>query len=170
MILSDSHGYIDDIIGSHASSADEIWHAGDIGNIECLARYEQYGKVRAVYGNIDDQKIRAACPLIQDFKIEGLRIIMTHIGAQGKKLTPDCVSVVESRNPDILVYGHTHIPKVWRPVKGNKLLAINPGAVGRHGFHLKRTMIKMSVDSGSIKELELIELGPRSERIRSDQD
>ncbi len=32
-ILSDTHSYIDDAVFKHFEECDEIWHAGDIGNI-----------------------------------------------------------------------------------------------------------------------------------------
>ncbi|HAR72462.1 MAG TPA: YfcE family phosphodiesterase, partial [Flavobacteriaceae bacterium] len=33
LLLSDTHSYIDDRILEYAQQADEIWHAGDIGDI-----------------------------------------------------------------------------------------------------------------------------------------
>ena len=39
---------------------------------------------------------------------------------------------------------------------------MNPGAAGRHGFHLKRTMLRFTVDKKKIDNLEVIELGSRS--------
>ena len=33
LLISDTHGYIDEKIIKYASKVDEIWHAGDIGNI-----------------------------------------------------------------------------------------------------------------------------------------
>lgn len=166
LILSDSHGFFDSTIEKYALLADEIWHAGDIGDPECLANYERSGVLRAVSGNIDGREIRNICPVTQKFEISGLRVLMTHIAVQGKKLTPACAAEVDHFDPHLLVYGHTHIAKVWRPVEGKQMLAINPGAVGRHGFHLKRTMVKLRIDDGALKDLELIELGPRSEKQR----
>ena len=34
LLLSDTHSFIDDSIKKYAKKVDEIWHAGDIGNIE----------------------------------------------------------------------------------------------------------------------------------------
>jgi hypothetical protein len=38
---------------------------------------------------------------------------------------------------------------------------MNPGAAGRSGFHNIRTMLRFAIDGDKIKDLEVIELGPR---------
>ena len=35
-IISDSHGFLDQKIINHIEKCDELWHAGDIGNINTL--------------------------------------------------------------------------------------------------------------------------------------
>jgi predicted phosphodiesterase len=32
-LISDTHGYLDDAVFKHFENCDEIWHAGDFGNI-----------------------------------------------------------------------------------------------------------------------------------------
>ena len=34
LLLSDTHSHIDDAILKYVNQADEVWHAGDIGNLE----------------------------------------------------------------------------------------------------------------------------------------
>ena len=36
---------------------------------------------------------------------------------------------------------------------------MNPGAVGRHGWHKVRTLLRFTLDAGKIKDLEVIEAG-----------
>jgi hypothetical protein len=43
------------------------------------------------------------------------------------------------------------------------LIFLNPGAAGRHGFHLKRTMLRFEIKLNKIENLEIIELGSRSD-------
>jgi hypothetical protein len=38
-----------------------------------------------------------------------------------------------------------------------KLLHMNPGAVGIHGFHKMRTMLRFEISEGTIQNLEVIE-------------
>jgi hypothetical protein len=44
-------------------------------------------------------------------------------------------------------------------------LHLNPGAAGKHGFHKVRTMMRFEVLEGKVKNLQVIELGPRAERM-----
>jgi uncharacterized protein len=43
-----------------------------------------------------------------------------------------------------------------------KLLHINPGAAGKHGFHKIRTMVRFAVEDGQVRDLQVIELGKRA--------
>ena len=56
--------------------------------------------------------------------------------------------------------GHSHIVKVANDIK-YKLLYINPGAAGIHGFHKVKTIIRFEIENGKPKNMELIELGQR---------
>ena len=38
LLISDTHGYIDDKIIDYSKKADEIWHAGDIGNLKIMIK------------------------------------------------------------------------------------------------------------------------------------
>ena len=77
LLISDTHGYIDNVIVSHAEKADEIWHAGDIGSLALLERLESIKPVRAVWGNIDGQDLRIRIPKIAQFECEGMKVLMT---------------------------------------------------------------------------------------------
>ena len=68
LLLSDTHSYIDDRILEYAKNADEIWHAGDFGNLEVIDELKKAGKLLGVFGNIDDAKIRAEFPEIALFE------------------------------------------------------------------------------------------------------
>ena len=57
-LLSDTHSYLDQAIFKHFDSCDEIWHAGDFGNIELLDTLAAFKPLRGVYGNIDGKEIR----------------------------------------------------------------------------------------------------------------
>ena len=59
LLLSDTHSYIDNQILKFVKQADEVWHAGDIGNIEVIDQIKKIKPVRAVFGNIDDSVVRS---------------------------------------------------------------------------------------------------------------
>ena len=54
LLLSDTHGYIDKKIISYINNVDEVWHAGDIGDIIVIDRIKLLKPIKAVYGNIDN--------------------------------------------------------------------------------------------------------------------
>lgn len=160
LLLSDTHGYIDEKILSYASDADEVWHAGDIGNIKVTDALQQNAQLRAVYGNIDGHEIRSAFPLHQKFEIQGLNIWITHIGGYPNRYSPAVKQAIYDNPPDVFICGHSHILKVMQDKK-LKLLHMNPGAVGIHGFHQKRTMLRFQIHKGKIEHLEVVDFGKR---------
>lgn len=156
LLLSDTHGYLDDKILNYALKADETWHAGDLGNHKTAEQLEKTGVLRAVYGNIDNSEIRTAYPLNQRFHCENVDIWMTHIGGYPGKYDPRIKNSIKENPPKLFISGHSHILKVMNDKKLN-LLHMNPGAIGKQGFHQKRTMLRFIIDEDNIRDLELIE-------------
>lgn len=156
LLLSDTHSYIDDHILTHASEADEVWHAGDIGNPDVTDRIKEVKTLRGVYGNIDDTVIRSDFPLNQRFNCEGLDVWITHIGGYPGRYVPAVKEEIKNNPPGLFICGHSHILKVMQDKKLN-LLHMNPGAIGKHGFHKVRTMLRFTVHEAKIENLEVIE-------------
>ena len=105
LLLSDTHGYIDDRILSYAKSADEIWHAGDIGSFEVTEALEKAGKLRAVHGNIDDHLMRSSYAETLYFQCEGLRVLMTHIAQYPGRYAKNTKELLEVGQVDGLLVG-----------------------------------------------------------------
>lgn len=156
LLISDTHGYIDEKIVNYASKVDEIWHAGDIGDISVSDKLKKIKPLRAVYGNIDDQKIRAEFPLHNRFICEKVKVWITHIGGYPKRYNPKILKELKSNPPDLFICGHSHILKVIND-KELDLLHINPGAIGKHGLHRVRTMIQFEINGKKIENLSVIE-------------
>lgn len=156
LLLSDTHSYIDDRILEYAQQADEIWHAGDIGDISVTDKLAEIKPLRAVYGNIDDNKARAEFPLNNRFTLEGVDIWITHIGGYPGKYNPAIRKEITENPPKLFICGHSHILKVM-PDKQLGLIHMNPGAVGKHGFQKVRTMLRFELNKGRIENLEVIE-------------
>ena len=156
LLISDTHGYIDKKIVNYASRVDEIWHAGDIGDISVSDKLKKIKPLRAVYGNIDDQKIRAEFPLHNRFICEKVKVWITHIGGYPKRYNPKILKELKSNPPDLFICGHSHILKVIND-KQLDLLHINPGAIGKHGLHRVRTMIQFEINGKKIENLSVIE-------------
>lgn len=160
LLLSDTHSYIDDQILKFVKQADEVWHAGDIGNLKVTDTLKEYKTLRAVYGNIDDKDARAEFPLDNIFVVEGISVWITHIGGYPNAYKPRVRERLKKDTPKIFISGHSHILKVQYDQKF-KLLHLNPGAAGKHGFHKVRTMLRFDLDKGEIKNMEVIELAHR---------
>jgi len=47
-LLSDTHSFLDKKVFEHFKDCDEIWHAGDIGDIDVADQLENFKKFRAV--------------------------------------------------------------------------------------------------------------------------
>lgn len=162
-ILSDTHSCWDDRYAAHFKDCDEIWHAGDVGDIGIIRRLEEVVPVvRAVRGNIDHGDVRRRCGEIEQFTVEGLNVWMTHIAGYPGRYSPGVKRLLAENRVNIMVAGHSHILKVM-PDPELGLLHINPGAAGYHGWQKQRTLVRLTLDAGTISDLEVIELGRRTQ-------
>jgi putative phosphoesterase len=163
LLLSDTHSHIDERILHFVSEADEVWHAGDIGDIAVTDAIAALKPLKAVYGNIDDHKARSSFPLDLKFDCEGMKVWITHIGGYPGKYNQRIREEIQKNPPQIFIAGHSHILKVqWD--KSIQCMHLNPGACGVSGFHQMRTMLRFSIDMGTLKDLEVIELGLRGKK------
>ena len=160
LLLSDNHSYIDDRILTYAHQADEVWHAGDIGDLKVTDQLKKIKPLRAVFGNIDNHEVRKEFPLNNRFMCEEVDVWITHIGGYPGKYSPAIREEIRKNPPQLFICGHSHILKVM-PDKKLNLLHMNPGACGKHGFHQVRTMLRFEIEGREIKNLEVIELGTR---------
>ncbi len=157
LLLSDTHGHIDDTILKYVRQADEVWHAGDIGDLVVTDTIKKIKPLRAVYGNIDDDKARMEFPLHNRFMCEGVEVWITHIGGYPGKYNQVIRSEIKQNPPKLFICGHSHILKVQFDQELN-LLHMNPGACGIHGFHQVRTMLRFEIEGEKIQHLEIVEI------------
>lgn len=160
-ILSDTHSFLDTNLRSVFEDCDEIWHAGDIGDIEIMEQLSSWKPVRAVYGNIDDITVREKYPEYMIVSMEKTEILLVHIAGPFGNYNQKITNLLK-QNPKIacIICGHSHILKVQYDNR-YKLLYINPGAAGKHGFHQMRTALKLNISDQHIHNLQLVELGKR---------
>lgn len=160
LLLSDTHNYIDNQIIKYINEADQVWHAGDIGNIQIIEKIREFKPIIAVSGNIDGTDIRKEIPENQFFTCEEVSVFMTHIGGYPNKYAPQIETKLKTLRPKIFICGHSHILKIIYDKKLN-LLHLNPGACGKYGFHKVRTMIRFEIHQSEIKNMQIIELGSK---------
>ncbi|OGX89280.1 YfcE family phosphodiesterase [Hymenobacter lapidarius] len=161
-LLSDTHSYFDERIAHHLRDCDEIWHAGDFGDTRVVDELQALApRFRGVYGNIDGTDVRRTQPLVQNFEIDGLRVLITHIGGYPGHYAPAARPLLAASRPGLFITGHSHILRVM-PDKPLGLLHLNPGAAGRHGFHKVRTLLRFGIEAGKVVDMQAVELGPRA--------
>ena len=160
LLMSDTHNYIDDKIMTYVNQADEVWHAGDIGNLVVADTIQEKKPLCGVYGNIDGTDVRKEFPLEQYFEIDGYRVYMIHIGGYPKRYAKGIKEKLQMKKPHLFISGHSHILKVIND-HDLGLLHFNPGAIGKQGFHQKRTMLRFEIKNTQINNLEVIDLGKR---------
>lgn len=156
-LMSDTHGYLHPLVKEYFKNVDEIWHAGDIGNVALADELEALKPLRAVTGNIDGADLRVRYPENLRFELEGVDVWITHIGGYPGKYSPAIRSEIRQNPPKLFICGHSHILKVMND-PALKLLHINPGACGKQGWHKVKTLIRFELEGGTIKNLEVIEL------------
>jgi len=157
-LLSDTHGYLDPRLPEYFGDCDEIWHAGDIGDIKVSQELSKFKPFKAVWGNIDGQDIRKIYPENLRFKSEGLEVWIKHIGGYPGKYDRSVRNDIIAGPPGLFISGHSHILKVMFDKKLD-LLHINPGAAGKTGLHRMRTAVRFTIENMKVKDLEVIELG-----------
>lgn len=161
LLISDTHNFLDPLLFKHIGDADEVWHAGDIGQLDLCQRIEQQRPLKAVFGNADGTDIRQTYPEDLVFDCENVKVLITHIGGYPGRYTARATTLLRQHRPTLFICGHSHILKVMYDEK-NQVLHMNPGACGKHGFHLKKTALRFTIEGKEIKNLAVIELGNRT--------
>ncbi len=157
-ILSDTHGCWDDRYSLHFTGCDEIWHAGDIGDIDIIRRLEEIAPVvRAVAGNVDHGAVCRRCRELEIFTVGQVNVLLTHIGGYPGRYSPGMKNLLVENRIKLMVDGHSHILKVM-PDPVLNLLHVNPGAAGNQGWQKVRTLVRLIIDGPVIRDLEVIEL------------
>ena len=161
-LISDTHSFLDPKVFDHFKNVDEIWHAGDIGTMALADELAKFKPLRGVYGNIDDGDLQARFPENLWMEIEGVSVLMTHIGGAPPNYNPRVKKLFKEKTPQLFICGHSHILRIKRDPAYNNMLFVNPGAAGQHGFHIMKTIVRFEISVGEIKNMEVIELGKRA--------
>lgn len=156
-LLSDTHGYLNPKCYEFFKDCDEIWHAGDIGNIQVADTLYKFKPLKAVFGNIDGQDVRAVYKEYLVYRVEQVKVLMMHIGGYPGHYSKAARELITREKPDLFIAGHSHILKVMYDQKMG-CLHMNPGAAGKYGIHRSITMIRFVIDRDQIKDLEVLDL------------
>lgn len=115
LVLADTHNHIPPKLNELAAGADEIWHLGDVVTPSLLESIRAIGPpLTIVRGNCD---ANTEWPLVVDLERHGVRFRLIHIPPRQAPA-----------NVDILLHGHTHVP---RDEVRDSVRFLNPGCVTR---------------------------------------
>lgn len=153
-LISDTHGVFDATLKDFLKDVDEIWHAGDFGNIETLDAIAEFKPTRAVCGNVDGGVMRRIYPMTLDFKCEQMHVLMTHIGGYPGHYDSRIAPTIDAVKPDIFIAGHSHILKIIYD-RNKSLLHLNPGGAGVYGIHTVRTALRFEIDGKNIRNMAI---------------
>ena len=157
-LISDTHGVFSDEFKEFFAPVDVVWHAGDFGGGASFAdAMSEFKPVVGVCGNCDGQDIRLMYPKHQFLQVEGMKVLMTHIGGSPGHYDLRAAALIDNYKPDIFICGHSHILKVMND-PANNMLYVNPGAAGLQGWHVVRTALRFKIEEGKVKDMEVFEL------------
>ena len=163
LLISDTHGFLDDKLLSYIDWCDVLWHGGAIGHVSVSDGIKARKPLRAVHGNVDGYELRLEFPRFLEFQCEDVRVLMTHIGGFPGRYDAVAREAIGRTCPKLFVCGHSHILRVMYDERYS-MLTMNPGAIGNHGFHQVRTLLRFEINGASIENLEVIELPRFQER------
>jgi putative phosphoesterase len=150
-LISDTHGRFRPELLDVFAGVDRIVHAGDVGDRAVLRALAAIAPVEAVSGNVDDRH-DPSLPRARTLPVDGLTLHVSHGDELGSP-TPD--ALLARYDGDILVYGHTHRPLLFRAPNGR--VVVNPGAAGPARFNLTPSVAILKVADGVV-DVQFVEL------------
>ena len=134
-VVSDTHNRVVPQLFELLSEADEIWHLGDVCDEHVLDEFRAIGApLKIVRGNCD------ACldwPLTLDLTGEELKILLVHIPPPLRQGAPP--------GTDLLLHGHTHVPRNERV---GDAIFLNPGCITRPNRGAPRSFAWLDLQGG----------------------
>lgn len=138
-VISDTHGLLRPEAERRLAGVDHIIHAGDIGHPDIVSALARIAPVTAIRGNVDKAPWAKAYPETQSISFEGRSIFVLHDLKAMASLPEGC---------DIVISGHSHVPKVEIV---NDVLYLNPGSAGRRRFKLPITLALLEFEEDSFR-------------------
>ena len=141
-LISDTHGKMRPEALMALAGCAVIFLAGDVCSEAVLEDLASVAPCHAVAGNCDADP---TLPLTFQQEVGGVRFLIHHGHLP--------VDVARFR-PQVVVTGHTHIPKIER---AGEVLYVNPGSAGPRRFNLPVTVARVTIRGGQA-EARLIPL------------
>ncbi len=149
-LISDSHKLIRPEVEPYLEKADYVIHAGDVGNIETLHRFDTLNPNSTfVGGNTDYEPGISSLPAIRKIELFGYKFYVTH--------DIEVIKKKDAQQSDFVIFGHSHKPETFTR---DSTVYINPGSIGPRRFKLPVSLALLTIEDEKRKwELEFITLG-----------
>lgn len=144
-VISDTHGMLRPEVFEVFKEVDHILHAGDVGSLDIITELEAIAPVTAVFGNTDYGALRARLPRVAMIQLDGFDIVVTH-GDQFGRGVPSEELHAAYPAADILIHGHTHIPKL--ELVDVVVTVMNPGGAGAQRFDIPPSVGILELEAG----------------------
>lgn len=125
-----------------------IIHAGDLIDVCVLEELEEISKTEAVLGNMDNYSLKSKLEDKKILTIESRKICVMHGYGHPDKLVGILKNEFLSEKPDIIIFGHSHVPKN-EYIEG--VLFFNPGSVTDTVYAPYRSYGIIEINKGKIK-------------------
>ncbi len=152
LAISDTHGVFPDGFDFHSLGCDVVFHAGDIGSPAFLSGLYECEQWHAVKGNTDFD-LDDSIPETFFSDQYGPRIFMVHNLAAPHRIIEYNRQKIATFSPDIVIYGHTHLPTI---VRRDGKLFVNPGTLGKLGLTNIRSYAIIDTADTGLDEVRLI--------------
>lgn len=140
-IISDTHGLLRPDAVRHLAGADHMVHAGDIGRADIITELRRIAPVTAIRGNEDTSDWALRYAETEFVPLAGKLVYVLH-DLKTMRVDP------AARGIDVVVYGHSHVPKME---KVGDVLYLNPGSAGRRRFKLPITLPTVDITGEVIR-------------------
>ncbi|WP_291051918.1 metallophosphoesterase [Herbiconiux sp.] len=143
------------------AEADVVIHAGDWVDLATLELLEASSRrLIGVWGNNDGLPLRERLPEVARAEIDGVRFAVVHEtgAAAGRERRMDEQFGIDataggSTPPQVLVFGHSHIP--WDTVTPGGMRLLNPGSPTDRRRQPHRSYLSATADAGALRDVEL---------------
>jgi putative phosphoesterase len=146
-VISDTHGLLRPEALVALAEAEQILHAGDVGDPRILDALREIAPVTAIRGNVDVHGDCSRLPATEAVEVGGRLFYLVH-SVRDLDIDPVAAEVA------VVVSGHSHKPGIERK-KG--VMYLNPGSAGPRRFNLPVSVALVTVGESGV-EARIVEL------------
>ncbi len=145
VVISDTHGLLNNHVLSACCAADRVVHAGDVGSSEIIVDLKSLVPVSVVRGNIDTVD---TLPFQSELILKSWKIFVQHVVWERGNPSKDIRSIVDSGGYEVVIFGHSHTPLC---LLIEKTVYLNPGSCGPKRFQSDCTFAEILMDEDNLR-------------------